>query len=79
MAYADYFDLMDLTEELLSTMVYKFFGTYKIQYHPDGKDEDDEEKKGKGKGKGKKEEEKEEEKKRIKTRRKKRKEKSIRN
>ena len=68
MAYADYFDLMDLTEEMLSSMVYEFFGTYKIQYHPDGKDEEDEKEeklkgKGKGKGKGKKEDEKEEEKK----------------
>ena len=65
MAYADYFDLMDLTEELLSTMVFKFFGTYKIQYHPDGKDEEEPkktDKKGK-KGEKKEEEKKEEEKK----------------
>lgn len=47
MAYADYNDLMTMTEELISGMVYEFFGTYVLQYHPDGKDEDD--KKG-GKG-----------------------------
>jgi lysyl-tRNA synthetase class 2 len=38
MAYADYNDLMDMTEELLSKMVYEFFGTYEITYHPEGKD-----------------------------------------
>ncbi|CBZ52207.1 putative lysyl-tRNA synthetase [Neospora caninum Liverpool] len=35
-AYADYNDLMDLTEELLSSMVMALHGTYQIQYHPDG-------------------------------------------
>ena len=35
-AYADYKDVMDMTEELVSSMVFDMFGTYKIQYHPDG-------------------------------------------
>ena len=38
MAYADYNDLMDMTEELISGMVYSFFGTYTLTYHPNGKD-----------------------------------------
>lgn len=37
MAYADYTDLIKMTEELLSGMVKSLFGTYKIQYHPEGK------------------------------------------
>lgn len=41
MAYADYNDIMNMTEELISGMVYKFFGTYEIKYHPEGKDEVD--------------------------------------
>ena len=49
MAYADYNDLMKMTEELISGMVYEFFGTYVLKYHPDGKDEDD--KKGENKNK----------------------------
>ncbi|XP_069073568.1 lysine--tRNA ligase isoform X1 [Pleurodeles waltl] len=36
MAYADYHDLMDLTEKLLSGMVKHITGDYKIMYHPDG-------------------------------------------
>jgi len=36
MAYADYNDLMDMTEELFSAMVLNIKGSYKIQYHPDG-------------------------------------------
>jgi lysyl-tRNA synthetase class 2 len=36
MAYADMFDLMDMTEELVSGMVMKLFGKYQIQYHPQG-------------------------------------------
>lgn len=35
-AYADYNDLMKITEELLSSMVYSIKGSYKIAYHPDG-------------------------------------------
>lgn len=38
MAYADMHDLMDITEKLLSGMVKHLFGTYKIQYHPEGPD-----------------------------------------
>lgn len=35
MAYADYKDLLDLTEDLLSTMVKDLTGSYKIKIHPD--------------------------------------------
>ena len=41
MAYADYNDIMNMTEELLSGMVLKFTGGYQIKYHPEGKDEID--------------------------------------
>jgi len=36
MAYADYNDLMDMTEELLSEMVKSLTGGYVIEYHEDG-------------------------------------------
>ncbi|KHJ95103.1 lysine--tRNA ligase [Oesophagostomum dentatum] len=36
MAYADYEDVIRLTEDLLSKMVMFIHGTYKIQYHPNG-------------------------------------------
>mmetsp|Transcript_11436 Transcript_11436/g.25206 ORF Transcript_11436/g.25206 Transcript_11436/m.25206 type:complete len:556 (+) Transcript_11436:97-1764(+) len=36
MAYADYNDLMDMTEHMFSEMVLNIKGSYKIQYHPDG-------------------------------------------
>ena len=36
MAYADYNDLLTLTEELFSSMVFAIHGTYKIKYHPEG-------------------------------------------
>lgn len=36
MAYADYNDLMDITEKLLSGMVYHIFGTHKVKLHPQG-------------------------------------------
>jgi lysyl-tRNA synthetase class 2 len=38
MAYADYNDLMDMSEELISAMVLNIKGSYKIQYHADGPD-----------------------------------------
>uniref|UniRef100_A0A915E5U7 Lysine--tRNA ligase n=1 Tax=Ditylenchus dipsaci TaxID=166011 RepID=A0A915E5U7_9BILA len=38
MAYADYEDLMNLTEDLLSKMVFNVLGRYKQQYHPNGPD-----------------------------------------
>lgn len=38
MAYADYNDLMTMTEELLSGMVHKIKGSHKIQYHAHGPD-----------------------------------------
>lgn len=40
-AYADYNDLMDLTEKMLSEMVLQIHGSYKIQYHPKGLEEKD--------------------------------------
>lgn len=36
MAYADYNDLMNITEELISSMVLNIKGSYKVEYHPDG-------------------------------------------
>lgn len=38
-AYADYNDLMDMTEELVSGMVRDLKGSYKIQYHANGPDQ----------------------------------------
>jgi lysyl-tRNA synthetase class 2 len=38
MAYADYSDLMAMTEEMVSGLVMKINGSYKLTYHPDGKD-----------------------------------------
>jgi len=35
-AYADYNDLMRITEEMLSGIVYDIKGSYKLKYHPDG-------------------------------------------
>ncbi len=35
-AYADVYDVMDLTEELISEMVKNLTGSYVIKYHPDG-------------------------------------------
>jgi len=35
MAYADYNDLIELTEKMLSGMVKSIFGTYKVKFHPD--------------------------------------------
>ncbi|KAL1123852.1 hypothetical protein AAG570_001623 [Ranatra chinensis] len=36
MAYADYNDVMQITEELISGMVMNILGTYKVIYHPEG-------------------------------------------
>eukprot|EP01016_Furgasonia_blochmanni_P017262 TRINITY_DN2011_c0_g1_i2.p1 TRINITY_DN2011_c0_g1~~TRINITY_DN2011_c0_g1_i2.p1 ORF type:complete len:518 (+),score=188.94 TRINITY_DN2011_c0_g1_i2:468-2021(+) len=36
MAYADYNDLMTLTEDMLSGLVKEICGSYKVKYHPDG-------------------------------------------
>jgi len=38
MAYADYNDLIDMTEKMVSGLVKQIFGTYKVQYRPDGPD-----------------------------------------
>merc|ERR1712012_1484451 len=38
MAYADYQDIMGMTEALLSSMVKELTGGYKIEYHADGPD-----------------------------------------
>jgi lysyl-tRNA synthetase class 2 len=37
-AYADYYDLIELTENLLSSLVYHLYGTYTIKFYPQGKD-----------------------------------------
>lgn len=36
MAYADYSDVIAITESLVSGMVHSIHGTYKIKYHPEG-------------------------------------------
>ncbi|RIB15207.1 hypothetical protein C2G38_1972005 [Gigaspora rosea] len=38
MAYADMYDLMDMTENMLSGMVKSITGGYKLKYHPQGPD-----------------------------------------
>lgn len=40
MAYADYKDIMRMTEELISTMVFQLTGSYIVKYHAHGKDKD---------------------------------------
>lgn len=35
MAYADYNDLMTLTEDMLSKMVLELTGSYVLKFHPD--------------------------------------------
>ncbi|CAL8469857.1 g9399 [Coccomyxa elongata] len=39
-AYADYYDVMQLTEELLSGLVKSVTGSYTIKYHPNGPDQE---------------------------------------
>ncbi|XP_045520104.1 lysine--tRNA ligase isoform X1 [Pieris brassicae] len=41
MAYADYHDLMAITESMISGMVKSIHGSYKVKYHPDGPDGDE--------------------------------------
>uniref|UniRef100_A0A182PX30 Lysine--tRNA ligase n=1 Tax=Anopheles epiroticus TaxID=199890 RepID=A0A182PX30_9DIPT len=41
MAYADYNDIMGITEKLLSSMVHTIHGSYKIKYHPEGPEGDE--------------------------------------
>ena len=36
MAYANYHDLMEITEKMISGMVKHITGSYKVTYHPDG-------------------------------------------
>ncbi len=40
-AYADYNDLMKLTEDMLSEMVMSIHGSHKIKYHPNGPEDKD--------------------------------------
>ncbi|KAK7071914.1 Lysine--tRNA ligase [Halocaridina rubra] len=41
MAYADYNDLIELTEKLVSGMVFSIFGTYKVKFQPQGPEGDE--------------------------------------
>ncbi|CAF0707129.1 unnamed protein product [Brachionus calyciflorus] len=41
MAYADYNDLIEITEQFLSGLVMHLFGTYKIKFHPEGPEHPD--------------------------------------
>lgn len=43
MAYADYNDLIEITEQMISGMVKAIHGTYKIKYHPEGPEGPEEE------------------------------------
>ncbi|XP_054729812.1 lysine--tRNA ligase isoform X1 [Anastrepha obliqua] len=43
MAYADFNDLIEITEKMVSGMVKAIHGTYKIKYHPDGPEGPEEE------------------------------------
>lgn len=37
MAYADYYDLLNMTEDMISGMVKAVTGSYQVTYHPDGR------------------------------------------
>uniref|UniRef100_A0A182UAR3 Lysine--tRNA ligase n=1 Tax=Anopheles melas TaxID=34690 RepID=A0A182UAR3_9DIPT len=41
MAYADYNDIIDITQQLLAGMVHAIHGSYKVKYHPDGPEGDE--------------------------------------
>jgi len=41
MAYADYYDLIDITEKFLSGLVYSIFGSYKVKFQPRGPEGDE--------------------------------------
>lgn len=41
MAYADYNDIMNIIETMMSSLVMNIFGSYKIKYHPDGPEGDE--------------------------------------
>ena len=41
MAYADMYDLMEITESMISGLVKYVTGSYKITFHPEGKDKPD--------------------------------------
>lgn len=43
MAYADYNDLIEMTEKMISGMVKAIHGTYRIKYHPEGPEGPEEE------------------------------------
>ncbi|XP_067641514.1 lysine--tRNA ligase isoform X1 [Eurosta solidaginis] len=43
MAYADFNDLIEITENMISSMVKAIHGTYKIKYHPEGAEGPEEE------------------------------------
>ena len=38
MGYADCYDLIEITEKFISSLVFNLFGTYKIKYHPEGQE-----------------------------------------
>ncbi|CAL7946881.1 unnamed protein product [Xylocopa violacea] len=40
MAYADYNDLMSITEDMISEMVKSIHGSYQIEYHPNGPEDE---------------------------------------
>lgn len=38
-AFADYNDVMNMTEELLSSLVFHLYGKYEVEYHPHGRED----------------------------------------